>query len=59
MYTCVLAMFRETCKLMTAALKDLTPKAAHHLVIISSFCIVLAKGEEALVSEIDACVKNE
>ena len=32
-FVCVLTMFRETCKLMTAALKDLTPKTVNHLVI--------------------------
>ena len=50
----------RTCKLMTAALKDLTRKAAHHLVVnLSSFRVVLAKGKKALVSEIDASVKNK
>ena len=38
----------RTCKLMTAALKDLTRKAAHHLVV-----------NLILVSEIDASVKNK
>ena len=49
----------RTCKLMTATLKDLTRKAAHHLSLISSFRVVLAKGEKALVSEIDASVKSK
>ena len=51
----------RTCKLMTAALKDLTRKSAHHLVVrlILSFRVVLAKGEKALVSVIDTSVKNK
>ena len=47
----------RTCKLMTAALKDSTPKAAHHLVVNSSFRNILTKGEKALVLEIDAYMK--
>ena len=48
----------RTCKLMTAALKDLTRKTAHHLVVNLIIRVVHAKGEKALVSEIDASVKN-
>ena len=53
-------LYPRTCKSMTAALKDLTLKAAHRLVVkISSFCVVLAKGEKALVLEIDASVNKQ
>ena len=49
----------RTCKLMTAALKDLTRKAAHHLVVNLILSCRTFKSEKALVSEIDASVKNK
>ena len=48
----------RTCKLMTAALKDLTRKAAHHLVVNLILSCRICKRRESTSVGIDASVKN-
>ena len=49
----------RTCKLMTAALKDLTWKAAHHLVVNLILSCRTCKRRESTSVGIDASVKNK
>ena len=49
----------RTCKLMTAALKDLTRKAAHHLVVNLILSCHTCKRRESTSVGIDASVKNK
>ena len=49
----------RTCKLMTAALKDLTRKAAHHLVVNLTLSCRTCKRRESTSVGIDASVKNK
>ena len=49
----------RTCKLMTAALKDLTRKAAHHLVVNLILSCRTCKRQESTSVGIDASVKNK
>ena len=49
----------RTCKLMTAALKDLTRKAAHHLVVNLILSCRTCKRRESTSVGIDASVKNK
>ena len=49
----------RTCKLMTAALKDLTRKAAHHLVVNLILSCRTCKRQESPSVGIDASVKNK
>ena len=49
----------RTCKLMTAALKDLTRKAAHHLVINLILSCRTCKRRERTSVGIDASVKKQ
>ena len=51
--------FPQTCKLMTAALKDLTRKAAHHLVVNLILSCHTCKRQESTSVGIDASVKNK
>ena len=48
-----------TCKLMTAALKDLTQKAAQHLVVNLILSCRTCKRQESTSVGIDASVKNK
>ena len=49
----------RTCKLMTAALKDLTRKAAHHLVVNLILSCRTCKRQESTSVGIEASVKNK
>ena len=49
----------RTCKLMTAALKDLTRKAAHYLVVNLILLCRTCKRQESTSVRIDASVKNK
>ena len=49
----------RTCKLMTAALKDLTRKAAHNLVVNLILSCRTCKRQESTSVGIDASVKNK
>ena len=49
----------RTCKLMTAALKDFTRKAAHHLVVNLILSCRTCKRQESTSVGIDASVKNK
>ena len=49
----------RTCKLMTSALKDLTRKAAHHLVVNLILSCRTCKRRESTSVGIDASVKNK
>ena len=49
----------QTCKLMTASLKDLTRKAAHHLVVNLILSCRTCKRQESTSVGIDASVKNK